>query len=196
MYSFCESLVTEAESHGLHVTKIEGSGVNFRHIEKRIDKIKPSLIVFNGHGSDNSLFDNSKREFVNLKNSHIFKNSIPFIRACNALAGLGKEAVEKGCKSFIGYKSRFWLPFKHGMESRPLQDYVAEPVVGVSNAVVIELIKGKTVRDSVDKSHNETQQLAMNLLFSEDPYSRACLKALIKNDNSLGFEGNPDSKLT
>lgn len=195
MYSYTEPLIKHAEKCGFSVHTIEGSDINFKNIEKRIGKLKPKCIVFNGHGSPRSLYDNSKNGCIDVDKSHIFKKTIAFVRACNALSGLGPAAIKEGCFAFIGYKNRFWLAWKHGMESRPLNDPIAKPILNTSNSVVIELLKGGTVEDSVDKSHKVAAELIMKLLFSNDPYARVALRPLIRNDGSLDFEGNPNAKL-
>ena len=195
LYNYTEILISFAEERGFKVQKIEGLDIKFKHIEKRIRETKPRCIVFNGHGTTTSLCDNSKNEFINLDNAHVFKEIIAFVRACNALKELGPKAVKEGCTAFIGYKNRFWLAKKQGMESRPLSDPIAKPIIDASNVVVIGLLKGHSVEESVNKSHQLTENLFIDLLFSNDPYARVSLKPLLQNNQSLGFEGNPLAKI-
>ena len=126
-----------------------------------------------------------------LDDKDVFANTVTFARACDCIKELGEESVKAGCKAFIGYRNEFWVPRLHEMESRPLKDELAKPVIETSNIVAEELIKGKTVEEAVAKAHDNAAKLISQIIFSNDPYKSPILQALINNDYFLAYEGNP-----
>jgi hypothetical protein len=192
-YVWSESLIKIAEENNHKVVKIEGSEANFKNFNKRIKKLGPKFIFFNGHGGNDCLYDNNKEKLVNLESSDILKNTITFARACDCLAKLGGVAVEKGCDAFVGYKKKFWIPRWHKHTCRPLKDLAAKPVMECSNLVVSYLLKGKTVKESINKSHQKADELISQLIYSKEPFASATISALIHNDSVLGFEGNSNA---
>jgi hypothetical protein len=174
---------------------IEGDAINRDNVKKRLRKSKPKLFFFNGHGSQSSLFDNNEVEFFTLDDAGALQDTVAFARACDCLSKLGEQAVREGCKAFVGYKRKFWLARDHSMTSRPLKDRVAKPILECSDAVVYELIKGKSVHDAVEKSHKLAAAHIVNLMYSNDPFMSATLSALINNDTALGYHGDPHAKV-
>src|SRR3989344_1354914 len=148
-YAWTEPIITEAQARGFKVTLVQGNNVGIQHFNKRIHKIKPKLIMFNGHGSKNCFYDNNWEEVMNLNSVHLLKNSITFARACDCLIELGSKAVQEGCLAFIGYNRKFMIPRWHSQTCKPLSDPAAKPVMECSNSVVLELLKNKTVKEAV-----------------------------------------------
>jgi len=194
-YEWCNPLIKMAESKGLKVAEIKPKDVNIKNFKAKVEKLKPSFIFFNGHGSKSAFLDNEKNEFLNCKHANFFKNTITFARSCDSLKELGPKTVEEGCKAFIGYKKEFWIPRLHGMETRPLKDPVAAPVLSSSNIIAEELISGKNVKEAIYKSLESSSQKILDLIHSNDPYLSATLPALFSNHSCLGYEGNGSSKL-
>ncbi len=190
LFAWTEPLLKEAEKRGFKVISIDGQEANFNNFEKRIIRIKPRFIFFNGHGTKNSFYDNNQKELVNLDSCYLLKRTVTFARACDCLTELGKTAVKNGCLSFIGYKKKFFVPHSPWTECKPLNDWVAKPVMECSNSIVYELLKGKTVKEAVAKSHERAAELIVELIYSKEYYSSPTLAALIHNDAALDFEGS------
>ena len=195
LFVWTRSIISEAEQKGFNVYKIEGSKVNFKNFEKRIKKIKPSFVFFNGHGTKSSLWDNNKEEFINLESSHLLKETVTYARACNSLVELGAKAVKKGCEAFVGYKKKFWIPRWHKTTCRPLKDLAAKPVLECSNLVASQLLKGKTVKEAIEKSHEQTDKEIVDLIYSQEPFASPALAALIHNNSALDFKGNSSARI-
>lgn len=79
LFAWTEEIISEAENKGYNVNKVEGSDVNFKNFEKRIKKLQPKFIFFNGHGSKSCLYDNDKIELINLESSGLLKDTITFV---------------------------------------------------------------------------------------------------------------------
>jgi len=156
---------------------------------------KPNFVFINGHGNNELVVGHDKQPLLDTKNCSLLKNTITFTRACNCINILGKKAVKKGCKSFVGYCREFWIPRSHKFESVPLKDPLAKPVLEVSNAVPISIIKGNTVEDSIKNSGNIAQKHILKLLISSEQQDRATLRAMINNMDALGFEGNKKASI-
>ncbi len=195
-YAWTSVIITAAEQRGINVTVVEGAAVNMQNFARRVEKVKPELIMFNGHGTKSSFFDNDWKELVNLESSRILKNTITFARACDCLVELGVKAVAEGCIAFIGYHKKFMIPRWHSKTCLPLEDVAAKPVMECSNRVVLELLKNKTVGETVNNAHRWTEQQLIHLIYSREPYSAAALQAVVHNDSSLNFVGDALAKMS
>jgi len=195
LYHWSNQIIELAEKRNLNVVKIEGKDINEVVIRKRIKNKRPKFIFFNGHGNTISLFNNDKKPFLDIKSSDIFRKTITFARACDCLKELGKTAVEKGSKAFIGYKKKFWIARNHKYECRPLKDDTARPILECSNVVAEELIKGKTVEEAVKRSHEKSVDYILKLIYSNEPLAIASLQALVANDSALDFKGIPSATI-
>ncbi len=195
LYSYTDELVAYAKEHHVSVTIIEDRQMDANSIASRIQKTKPRLIFFNGHGSKTALFNSGQDECINIESAQLFEHTIAYTIACDALISLGSAAVAKGCDAFIGYDKPFWIARNHKYESRPLEDPVAKPILECSNLIVKSLLKGNTVGESIRKSREKAADNIMKLVFSKELLAPASLQALIANDEALGFKGDESVKL-
>ncbi len=192
-YAWTEPIIAEAQARGFKVILVQGKEVSMQHFNKRIQKINPRLIMFNGHGSKNSFYDNDWKELMNLGSVHLLKDSITFARACDCLIELGLKAVQEGCPAFIGYTRKFMIPRWHSQTCKPLSDPAAKPVMECSNSVILELLKNKTVEEAVLKSHELSERMMIDLIYSNEPFASATLQSVIHNDSSLDFKGRGEA---
>lgn len=195
LYAWSESLIKEAELKGFNVAKMEGKDITEKVLRSRIQNRKPSFILFNGHGNAKSIFNNENKPFIDISSSDVFDKTVTFARACDCLKELGKNAVEKSCYAFIGYKNNFWIVRHHKYECIPLKDDVAKPILECSNTIVEELIKGKTVDQAIQKSHERSADYILKLIYSKEPLAIASLQAIVANDTALDFEGISSAKI-
>lgn len=196
MYEWSVPIIEAAERKGIKVDKADGRNVTRSDIMSRIEKTNPSFIVLNGHGNESCFFGHENSALIGIDDAGIFSDRIVFSRACDCLRELGRESVEKdGCKSFIGYEFEFVNVRQTSMELRPRGDVVSQPIWEASNAVPLSLIKGSTVSESVDASHRKADNEMLRLIYSKEPWSREVLKAIIINDEGLGFHGDGSAKI-
>lgn len=196
LYSFTEQIIKEAESKGWKVDSMDAGKNTRSELESRLKKNKPNLIIANGHGNDKQLCGHKNEVILDEHNIQLTADVVVFTRSCNSLAGLGKNAVEKGCKSFIGYRGKFLLPRVREWEAKPLGDPAAAPVLDVSNTVPLSLLKGASTEEAVQNCHYHANKLIIKMLTTEEPYYNAALRALVHNDRVLGFEGDSDARGT
>lgn len=177
-----------------NVVIIENKDISETNLRKRIRTRRPSSIFFNGHGSSDAFYDINNNIFIGTKSADVFEGTITFARACDSLKILGKEAIKKGCIAFIGYKNKFFIARHHSRTCKPDKDPVARVGLECSNLVMVELLKGKNVKEAIEGSHNATSDKIVELVYSKEPWAGASLRALVYNDLSLGFEGDPEAK--
>ena len=108
---------------------------------------------------------------------------------------LGKQAVDAGCDTYIGYKDEFQFFGLPKFVSRPLKDPLAGPVMESSNAIAESLFKGHTVRESIEASQARTAHHILKLLGSREPFAGKVIRQLYRNMNSLAFHGKETIKL-
>ena len=195
LYAFSEELIKEAGMKGFEVAKIEGKEISEVILRSGVKSRKPKFIFFSGHGSDTSLFDNHKKEFISMSSADIFEETVAYTIACNCLAKLGSAAIDKGCYAFIGYRKPFWIARDHKYESTPLKDNIARPIIECSNIIVKSLIKGNSVEESIKKSHEKAADEILKLIYSKGLLAPASLQALVSNDEALSFKGEASAKI-
>ncbi len=197
MYHWSDLVIAEAEKRNFEVIRIENDGLTRENIYKRIKKHQPKFIFLNGHGGD-GMFLNKGTVLIDTTDviqHKILSQTITYSRSCDCLSGMGKVAVQNGCKAFVGYKKKFWFVRLHEYETRPLKDPIATPLLEASNIIAISLLKGKTVKDAVNDSHEYAVKKILELIYSSDPWATMALQPLVVNDRLLAYEGNPDAKL-
>ena len=195
LFAFSEESIKEAETKGFKIAKIEGNEISEATLRSRIKNRKPKFIFFSGHGSDTSLFDNHKKEFISMDSADVFKETVTYTIACSCLVKLGSAAVDNGCYAFIGYEKPFWIARDHKYESTPLKDRIARPIIECSNVILKSLIKGNSVEESIKKSHEKAADEILKLIYSKEPLGPASLQALVYNDEALSFKGEASAKI-
>jgi hypothetical protein len=194
LFLWSGEVIDYAKKRNWAVEKAEYDKATRKEFESRI-KNKPDFVFINGHGEEDLVHGHSREVIVDLANSSILKNTIVFARACNCLKGLGKESVARGCRAFIGYWKELWVPRLHSCESVPLQDPLAKPVLEVSNAVPIAILKGHTVEEAFNTSNALAEKHLLKLLTSNEQYDRVILRAMLNNASALGYEGDKNAKI-
>ncbi len=196
LFYWSEELVTEAQKRGIKVTRVDGSKATPEQIQSYLKKVSPDFACLNGHGAPEVFYGHQNTEAIDASSVNLLKGTITFSRACDCAAKLGKQAIAEGCTAFIGYNKPFWVARTNELSSRPLKDPTAKPIFTASNTVAMHLLKGSTVEESVNASHQTSAKEIIKILSSPEPYASAPLRALIINDEALTALGNPKAKLT
>jgi len=195
LYHSCDELISDATKRGFNVSQIDGEKATPEQIQSYLKKTTPDFVCLNGHGAPEVFYGHQNKEAITLSSAHLLTNTITFTRACACAAKLGKEAVAKGCKAFIGYNKPFVFPKKNEFESRPLKDDSATPVFTPSNTIVRHIFKGTTVNEAINASHRLSAKEINKWLFSTDPDANAILPALVMNDKALQVHGDLEVSL-
>ena len=146
---------------------------NAKEFNSVIKKIKPSLIVINGHGNGSSVAGYDDEPLVIAgQNEIILNKAIVYARSCKSAETLGPKSIKSGRKTYIGYDDDFVFVTEDNKLTKPLEDKTSEMFMEPSNYIVISLLKGHTTDDANQRSkklfkHN-IQKLTTSIATKED----------------------------
>ena len=155
------------------------------------------MIVFNGHGTENSIKGYKDEVIVATElNENLLKGRIVYARSCNAASSLGKSATigtTNGC--FIGYI----VPFKFWANSlyahSPLKDNLARIFLEPSNLIPIALIKGHTTKEASQSSKRQILKNIKKILRNKNNESSFIAEDLWNNYVGQVLLGNASATL-
>lgn len=195
LFAWSKPVLDAAKEKGWTVHLSEGKNANPFEVHSRLTKHKIDFVFFNGHGNESQMFGHDFEVIMDEESAGLLKNRVVFARACNCISKLGETAVQNGCSAFVGYSNKFWFPRINKYELTPIKDEAAKPVLEVSNAVALEILKGATISKAVEASKVKASKEILKLVLSEEPYARASLRALIQNNGCLEFKGNAETAI-
>lgn len=164
-YFWTENILDEATRKNLKILDLSGSKATRKNIESYIKKTKPSIILFNGHGSNTHIFGHDNEPLVEYGVNHdLLKDRIVYARSCSSAAALGKLCESK---AFIGYANSFWLCTDKTKTFRPMEDKIAERFLTPSNLVVTTLIKGNTAQEAHNRSRKLMHKYFLEMISSK-----------------------------
>src|SRR3989338_3936267 len=105
--AWSQEIIDIAERNGIKPTLIKGKSVDRSHVENAIVSKNPNFIVFNGHGSEDTIAGHDFEPVIIFgKNHYLPKNRIIHAFTCGSGKVLGKNC---DAKAFIGYDDLFFL---------------------------------------------------------------------------------------
>ncbi len=126
-----------------------------------IEKNKPDLIMFNGHGSPNLICGHKNEIIISDDNVGILKGIISYSLTCSSALILGSEAVKKVAKAFIGYKFDFALGKDPDSEASPRKDKIAKLFLEPSNILFSALSRTHGINSGACSGFLSTQDLRL-----------------------------------
>ena len=171
LFYWSSVLTGEALKNG-KLYKLDSEDANKKLLESYLTKQNPDIVILNGHGNEYCVTGQNGEELISTgQNSTLLKNSHVYIRACSAGKVLGKEIVQNGAKSFIGYTEPFIFYRRKKLINTPLMDDYAQPFFETSNQVGISLINGKTAQEANEDSLKLYNKVISDLLTSKSENS-------------------------
>ncbi|MAF36388.1 hypothetical protein CL622_04690 [archaeon] len=197
LHSFLKETVKEIkDTDEIHLTDLEGPKATRINLEKCVIKRKPGLIFLNGHGTKKEVAGHNDETILNKQNIQLTQQKIVYALSCDSLADLGKIAIKKGTKAYIGYKAKFMIVHDPTRGGSPNKDKNAFPFKKACSTLIHSLVFGTSVKTSVKRTKGEYIELIQSYGTSEDdPYGDIPLIrfALTWDYDSLGFEGDPNA---
>lgn len=197
--AYASEILKEAKSLNIEVKDFEGIRANRREVEKYLNIKKPNLFFLNGHGNENEICGHNDEIIFSLSNVFILKDKITYARACFAALNLGTHAVKdsKGC--FIGYiyPFSFWIDNKRS--ATPLKDKTASFYLTPSNEIILSLLKGKTAKESDERSRKIMIDNMRKILVMEqrnEPGATGMLQILWGNYDGQVVLGNEEARIS
>lgn len=183
LHEWSEEIIDFAESKGIDVIDLEGEDASKENFESYIESSNPSLIVFNGHGSDVEICGHDDKPLLKKdENEDKTEGKIFYARTCHAGGELGKICVrEENAEAFIGYKEAFVLTRDPNLSANPKEDSFARPILNASNAVPNSLIKGKSARKAFEKSQKKYKEMMRKVTTNYTLGKQQVLSALAFN---------------
>ncbi len=181
------------------VIELEGPKALRNIFEKTVEKSNPRLIIFNGHGSYNSIWG-QKEVILDNKNIKKLTSRIIYAVVCDSSLELGELAVNEGkAEAYIGYESNFMIIIEPDRSTIPLKDKNFKPFIEVYIMFVFSLISGFTVIESIEKTKSHIRSLIRDygVLGVRDKYGDAPLIRLALFWDMYFFKshGNPEAKI-
>jgi len=168
-YYWSKQIIEEAQRQGHAVLDISEDRANGKEFTGRVAKMKPELIVVNGHGNGSLIVGHDQRPLLSTTNADVSEGSIVYARACESAQALGPACVRSGAKAYIGYAQPFWLCFDRTSMHRPLEDKRAGYVMIPSNQAILSLVKGNTAGEASQRSKEASRKMMTKLMSSDAP---------------------------
>ena len=161
--------ITElADKKNILVLDLKREKANKKELKSRISKMKPLLIVFNGHGSSNCVTGYENEILIKTgNNEQLLESKIVYAVSCKSAAKLGPKSITAGTLTYIGYTGDFIFCHDTHKVARPLNDNIIKFFLEPSNQVAISLIKGNTSKESSERSKKFFLRNIQKLLSSE-----------------------------
>lgn len=197
LYHWCKGIIKFAKMRNIPTIDLEGKKANKRELESRLKKIKPEIVMLNGHGSEDSVLGQGGEAIViRGDNESILSGKIVYVRSCKCASGLGKSCIKNNISAFIGYQEDFIFVYDDSKVTRPLQDETAKLFLEPSNQVVISLLKGNSANESHQKAINAYLRNIRKLSTSEVSHEDATLIRYLIWDmyNQVCLEKKPKIK--
>lgn len=190
-------VIEAANKKNIEITDLHKEKAVRKELEGRLRKINPTLVILNGHGSDDCVLGHNNEELIGAKrNSDLLKDRVTYAVSCNSAKKLGKTCADKKT-AFIGYDESFVFNIERKFLSQPLKDQRAAQFLQPSNQVSISLIKGHTAKESTGNSKRLFRETIQELLpsINSDPYSREDAADLFWDMNHQICEGNGNLRI-
>jgi hypothetical protein len=197
LFHWSQRLIDLADKKGIQSLDLQGEKANKKEFEGRAKKMKPELVVMNGHGAPNTVTGHDNMPLLDKTNTKSLKGAIIYARSCDSASQLGPQCINDGSKAYIGYVQPFWLCYDTDKIQHPLEDKIAAHVLEPSNQVVVSLLKGNTAIDASNKSKRTSQSQMTKLMSSDAPDGAAMyLKCVWSNMRNQVCLGNTDAKIS
>lgn len=166
------------------VFELRKEKANKQLLSQFIQKEKPQLIVFNGHGSNISITGFHGEVLIRCNdNESLLKEKIIHSMSCNSGKILGQMCIKIGTLSYIGYSEKFKLAYlKKETRQEILNDPVAAFFLEPAFEVIVALISGDTTGDAYRKSQKMyARKLRALLASSSTEYNTTVASRLFHN---------------
>lgn len=168
LFHWSKKIIELAIEKGINVLNLEGERANRKEVESMLNKRKPSMVFFNGHGNYDSIAGHEDKTLLAVgKNEELLVSKIVYALSCRSGKQLGCESIKKGALGYIGYDDDFTFVRDPDKVSEPLRDEIAKLFLEPSNQVMISLIKGHNIEDSHQRSKKAFRESAIKVANSE-----------------------------
>lgn len=184
-----------AQERGMKVLDVHRDKAVRAEVENRINKFSPVLVVFNGHGNENTVSGHKNQPIITAgENERLLKSKIVYAISCKSAKILGPKSITSGAISYTGYDDDFIFSYEPEKISRPLTDETAKLFLEHSKRFIESLIKGNSVRESREKSEKILNENIVRLLGS-DTHDTSLVRFLWWDLKHFVSHGNLDARV-
>ncbi len=188
--------ITLAQNHRIKVLDLHRERATKSEVEGVISKFSPNLVLFNGHGNDNTIAGHGNQPIVTVgKNEEILKSKIVYAVSCKSAKCLGPKSIEAGAISYTGYDDDFIFVYEPEKVSRPLQDETVKLFLEPSNLFIDSLIKGNTIKESRKRTEDMFRRNIVKALGSTIQDDASIVRFLWWNRRHFVSHGDLDARL-
>lgn len=163
-----EKILETAKKKGINTVDLKGNKATKKELTGRINKLKPSLVILNGHGNKSTVAGHDDEPLVKVGiNENILFQRITYAVSCKSAKRLGAKCATKAKTTYIGYDDDFMFTSDLRKSTNPLLDKRAKPFMEASNQVVISLLKGRKAIDASNRSKESFKKSYTKLLSSK-----------------------------
>lgn len=153
LFKWSTYVIQEAIKKGVKVLDLSEQKANNKTLVSYIEKNKPILVFFNGHGNKDMIAGYNDEALIESdKNEKLLACKIVYARSCDAANNLGHLCIKNKTLTFIGYKRKYTLVYTMSKSTNPLSDQVAKLFLEPSNLIPISLVKGNNAKEAFRKS--------------------------------------------
>lgn len=162
LYTWCEKILDYLhEKKYVKYLELNGSRAIKKELAKLIETEKPKLLIFNGHGEEDSIKGFEREILIRYDyNEDLLKGKIVHAMSCEAGRKLGPRCISIGTIAYIGYSQKFKLPCEN--RSNP-EDQLKDPYAGFildpAFEAVLALSQGATVQEAYERSQTKYKQM-------------------------------------
>lgn len=145
---------------------------------------KPQFVIFNGHGSNDSITGFGQKILIKCgENEHLLKDKIIHSLSCNSARKLGPRCIKIGTLTYIGYEEEFKLVHLDKSSNKErLEDEVANFFLKPAYEAVIALIEGATAKNAYERSQKMyLENLEVLITSSSAEYNTVVASLLFHN---------------
>ncbi|MBI4214515.1 hypothetical protein HY546_00825 [archaeon] len=161
LFYFAGSLIEKLKDVGEYIivdlSEEKATRTNF---EKTIQKTNPRLVILNGHGNEREVCGYRSETILDDTNIKLLDSKIVYAVACDSAEELGDLSVQIGkADAYIGYDANFMVVCDPSRTTVPSKDKNIKPFEKVYYTLVLSLVSGFSVYNSVEKTKDITKQL-------------------------------------
>lgn len=171
--SWFETVINIAKNQSdVKIIELKKEQANKKAVADIITRENPQLVIFNGHGSDNSIGGFAHEILIKCDDNEILlSGKIVHSMACKCAKILGNKCITIGTKCFIGYKENFNL-WKTGQETKEgqLKDEMAGLFLKPAYEAIIALVQGNSTGEAYKKSQAMYKENILALVTSKNTH--------------------------
>ena len=187
-------IIKLCDSKGIKYFDLKHKKANKKQVGKVLEKQNPNLVIFNGHGTPDSVMGFKNEVIIKDKKSISWlKERVVYAIACDSSQKLGEVCVNNGTIAYIGYKLPFMILSNPNKSFKPLNDELVKPIMEASNEVVVTLLKNNTIQEAYSRSQIKfDQEIKRHQRADAPPESQNLIPALLWNKMAQTVHGNAE----